>query len=26
VMVFWPHTWTEPLPITPNFDRIQLIR
>ncbi|HBJ37119.1 MAG TPA: signal peptidase I [Planctomycetaceae bacterium] len=26
VMVFWPHTWTEPLPITPNFKRIQLIR
>lgn len=26
VMVFWPHTWSEPLPITPNFKRIQLIR
>jgi signal peptidase I len=26
VMVFWPHTWTEPFPITPNFKRIQLIR
>jgi len=26
VMVFWPHTWTEPFPVTPNFKRIQLIR
>lgn len=26
VMVFWPHTWSEPLPMTPNFKRMQLIR
>lgn len=26
VMVFWPHTWSEPFPVTPNFKRIQLIR
>jgi len=26
VMVFWPHIWTEPFPVVPNFKRIQLIR
>lgn len=26
LMVFWPHHWNRPLPITPNFDRIELIR
>lgn len=26
VMVFWPHHWNRPLPITPNIDRIELIR
>lgn len=26
LMVFWPHTWNEPFPITPNFERIGLIR
>jgi signal peptidase I len=26
IMVFWPHTWNEPFPITPNFKRIGLIR
>ncbi len=26
LLVFWPHTWSEPLPITPNLRRIQLIR
>jgi hypothetical protein len=26
LMVFWPHTWNEPLPITPNWRRIRLIR
>ncbi len=26
IMVFWPHPWTEPFPITPNLRRIGLIR
>lgn len=26
ILVFWPHTWNEPLPITPNFRRMKLIR
>ncbi|TVP97997.1 MAG: signal peptidase I [Planctomycetaceae bacterium] len=26
LLVFWPHTWSEPLPITPNWGRIRLIR
>lgn len=26
LMVFWPHPWNSPLPLTPNFKRIQLIR
>lgn len=26
LMVFWPHPWHEPVPYTPNFKRIGLIR
>jgi signal peptidase I len=26
LIVFWPHAWSEPLPITPNFNRFRLIR
>ncbi|MGV3486103.1 MAG: signal peptidase I, partial [Planctomycetaceae bacterium] len=26
IMVFWPHPWKSPLPFTPNFKRIGLIR
>lgn len=26
LMVFWPHTWNSPLPFTPNFARMGLIR
>jgi len=26
IMVFWPHPWNEPVPFTPNFKRIGLIR
>jgi len=25
-MVFWPHTWSQPLPFTPNLKKIRLIR
>ncbi len=26
LMVFWPHTWSQPLPFTPNLKKIRLIR
>jgi len=26
IMVFWPHSWNQPLPVTPNLKRIGLIR
>jgi signal peptidase I len=26
LLVFWPHSWSRPLPITPNFRRMGLIR
>ena len=26
LMVFWPHTWNNPVPFTPNFSRMGLIR
>lgn len=26
LMVFWPHTWNTPVPFTPNFSRMGLIR
>lgn len=26
IMVFWPHPWNKPVPFTPNFKRIGLIR
>ncbi|MEO1618998.1 MAG: S26 family signal peptidase, partial [Planctomycetota bacterium] len=26
LMVFWPHPWNKPLPMTPNFSRFRLIR
>lgn len=26
LLIFWPHPWNRPLPITPNFRRMQLIR
>ena len=26
IMVFWPHPWNQPIPFTPNFKRIGLIR
>jgi signal peptidase I len=26
LVVFWPHSWNSPLPFTPNFSRMKLIR
>lgn len=26
LMVFWPHTWSQPVPFTPNLKKIRLIR
>ncbi|MCR9294793.1 MAG: signal peptidase I [bacterium] len=26
LLVFWPHTWNTPVPFTPNFQRMRLIR
>ncbi|MEM0926152.1 MAG: signal peptidase I, partial [Planctomycetota bacterium] len=26
LMVFWPHPWNRPVPMTPNFNRFRLIR
>ena len=26
LLVFWPHTWNTPVPFTPNFSRMGLIR
>ncbi|MCC7334869.1 MAG: signal peptidase I [Pirellulaceae bacterium] len=26
LLVFWPHTWNSPIPFTPNFARMDLIR
>ena len=26
VVVFWPHSWNEPVPFLPNFSRFKLIR
>ncbi len=26
LLVFWPHTWNRPIPFTPNFSRMGLIR
>ena len=26
LMIFWPHPWNSPVPFTPNFGRMQLIR
>lgn len=26
LVVFWPHSWNSPIPFTPNFKRMQLIR
>lgn len=26
MMIFWPHMWNSPVPFTPNFKRIQLIK
>ncbi|MEM8669654.1 MAG: signal peptidase I [Planctomycetota bacterium] len=26
VLVFWPHSWNAPVPFTPNFSRMKLIR
>ncbi len=26
LVVFWPHSWNEPIPFTPNFKRMKLIR
>ena len=26
LLVFWPHTWNAPIPFTPNFARMGLIR
>lgn len=26
LLVFWPHTWNRPIPFTPNFQRMGLIR
>ncbi len=26
LLIFWPHTWNTPVPFTPNFQRMRLIR
>ena len=26
LLVFWPHSWNAPVPFTPNFRRMKLIR
>lgn len=26
IMIFWPHPWNSPVPFTPNFERMKLIR